>query len=416
MANLKYDINTKYVPNLTQQGELLANKYSPKLNLSTSAEKIKPYIIDLGQSATGTPTVLYSADLGQSATGTPSVIYTVNTDQSGKGTPSVPYSVNTDQSTTGRLRIPYSVNTEQSSTVIFSIPYSVNTNQSATITPNSYQRPADQSGVGIPSPSFNDFIVQGNVDTSQFSNDIGPSIIRENGEIEQNTFLSNNKYTSETIELNSSLDTESAEQAAAESFKGLESNFDQIDLTNRLISAGSTLLGSNSILDGLKKLNHYETLPFIELRPDPDLPGNPTFQDYRKRFTNKTFVHGAAAAARGSARASVYALASSLSPGGAYPIFNIESTYGFPDTKSEPDLDFTARSEVATTWNGLIGGSINLKNTFKKGQKVVNLNRGAWQQTINPLERFKEFTGDKVSVIDFGQRGKNNIYQWNQLA
>ena len=40
MANLKYDINTKYVPNLTQQGELLANKYSPKLNLSTSAEKI----------------------------------------------------------------------------------------------------------------------------------------------------------------------------------------------------------------------------------------------------------------------------------------------------------------------------------------------------------------------------------------
>ena len=428
MANLKYDINTKYVPNLTQQGELLANKYSPKLNLSTSAEKIKPYIIDLGQSATGTPTVLYSADLGQSATGTPSVIYTVNTDQSGKGTPSVPYSVNTDQSSTGifnvpysvntdqsatgRLRIPYSVNTEQSSTVIFSIPYSVNTNQSATITPNSYQRPADQSGVGIPSPSFNDFIVQGNVDTSQFSNDIGPSIIRENGEIEQNTFLSNNKYTSETIELNSSLDTESAEQAAAESFKGLESNFDQIDLTNRLISAGSTFLGSNSILDGLKKLNHYETLPFIELRPDPDLPGNPTFQDYRKRFTNKTFVHGAAAAARGSARASVYALASSLSPGGAYPIFNIESTYGFPDTKSEPDLDFTARSEVATTWNGLIGGSINLKNTFKKGQKVVNLNRGAWQQTINPLERFKEFTGDKVSVIDFGQRGKNNIYQW----
>ena len=109
--------------------------------------------------------------------------------------------------------------------------------------------------------------------------------------------MSNNKYTSETIELNSSLDREAAQLAAAESFKGLESNFDQIDLTNRRVSAASTLLGSNSILDGLKKLNHYETLPFIELRPDPNLPGNPTFQDYRKRFTNKTFAHGAAAAA-----------------------------------------------------------------------------------------------------------------------
>ena len=153
-------------------------------------------------------------------------------------------------------------------------------------------------------------------------------------------------------------------------------------------------------------------MPFSELTQDPNLPGNPTFQDYRKRFTNKTFIHGAAAAARGSARAAAYSLASSQSPGGAYPIFNIESTYGFPDTKSEPDLDFTARSEVATTWNGLAAGSINLRNTFKKGEKVVNLNRGAWQQTINPLERVKEFTGDKVSVIDFGQRGKNNIYQW----
>jgi hypothetical protein len=414
MANF-YDISKQYTPNPNGDGFItkfnLNPIYDPTLEISTSPEKIKPYTIDLGQSATGIPSVLYSIDLGQSATGTPSVIYTVNTDQSGKGTPAVPYSVNNNQSSTGIFDIPYSINTDQSATGIFDIPYSVNTdqsstttfnsyqrpaNQSSTATFNSYQRPANQSGVGIPSPSFNDFIVQGNVNTSQVSNNIASA----------------NKYTSETIELNSSLSPEDAQLVAAESFKGLESNFDQIDLTNRKVSAASTLLGSNSILDGLKKLNHYETLPFSELTQDPNLPGNPTFQDYRKRFTNKTFIHGAAAAARGSARAAAYSLASSQSPGGAYPIFNIESTYGFPDTKSEPDLDFTARSEVATTWNGLVGGSINLNNTFKKGQKVVNLNRGAWQQTINPLERVKEFTGDKVSVIDFGQRGKNNIYQW----
>jgi len=399
MANF-YDISKQYTPNPNGDGFItkfnLNPIYDPTLEISTSPEKIKPYTIDLGQSATGIPSVLYSIDLGQSATGTPSVIYTVNTDQSGKGTPAVPYSVNNNQSSTGIFDIPYSINTDQSATGIFDIPYSVNTDQSSTTTFNSYQRPANQSGVGIPSPSFNDFIVQGNVNTSQVSNNIASA----------------NKYTSETIELNSSLSPEDAQLVAAESFKGLESNFDQIDLTNRKVSAASTLLGSNSILDGLKKLNHYETLPFSELTQDPNLPGNPTFQDYRKRFTNKTFIHGAAAAARGSARAAAYSLASSQSPGGAYPIFNIESTYGFPDTKSEPDLDFTARSEVATTWNGLVGGSINLNNTFKKGQKVVNLNRGAWQQTINPLERVKEFTGDKVSVIDFGQRGKNNIYQW----
>jgi len=399
MANF-YDISKQYTPNPNGDGFItkfnLNPIYDPTLEISTSPEKIKPYTIDLGQSATGIPSVLYSIDLGQSATGTPSVIYTVNTDQSGKGTPAVPYSVNNNQSSTGIFDIPYSINTDQSATGIFDIPYSVNTDQSSTATFNSYQRPANQSGVGIPSPSFNDFIVQGNVNTSQVSNNIASA----------------NKYTSETIELNSSLSPEDAQLVAAESFKGLESNFDQIDLTNRKVSAASTLLGSNSILDGLKKLNHYETLPFSELTQDPNLPGNPTFQDYRKRFTNKTFIHGAAAAARGSARAAAYSLASSQSPGGAYPIFNIESTYGFPDTKSEPDLDFTARSEVATTWNGLVGGSINLNNTFKKGQKVVNLNRGAWQQTINPLERVKEFTGDKVSVIDFGQRGKNNIYQW----
>ena len=399
MANF-YDISKQYTPNPNGDGFItkfnLNPIYDPTLEISTSPEKIKPYTIDLGQSATGIPSVLYSIDLGQSATGTPSVIYTVNTDQSGKGTPAVPYSVNNNQSSTGIFNVPYSINTDQSATGIFDIPYSVNTDQSSTATFNSYQRPANQSGVGIPSPSFNDFIVQGNVNTSQVSNNIASA----------------NKYTSETIELNSSLSPEDAQLVAAESFKGLESNFDQIDLTNRKVSAASTLLGSNSILDGLKKLNHYETLPFSELTQDPNLPGNPTFQDYRKRFTNKTFIHGAAAAARGSARAAAYSLASSQSPGGAYPIFNIESTYGFPDTKSEPDLDFTARSEVATTWNGLVGGSINLNNTFKKGQKVVNLNRGAWQQTINPLERVKEFTGDKVSVIDFGQRGKNNIYQW----
>ena len=175
MANF-YDISKQYTPNPNGDGFItkfnLNPIYDPTLEISTSPEKIKPYTIDLGQSATGIPSVLYSIDLGQSATGTPSVIYTVNTDQSGKGTPAVPYSVNNNQSSTGIFDIPYSINTDQSATGIFDIPYSVNTDQSSTTTFNSYQRPANQSGVGIPSPSFNDFIVQGNVNTSQVSNNI----------------------------------------------------------------------------------------------------------------------------------------------------------------------------------------------------------------------------------------------------
>ena len=110
---------------------------------------------------------------------------------------------------------------------------------------------------------------------------------------------------------------------------------------------------------------------------------------------------GASAAIRPdnfSPRASLYA-ATSLTPGGAYALFNLngvgEYGYGWGDHDSQFALrsDFTLRSEVATRWAPDISGS-------------------SFVRTKNPIELVTPFRGDKVTVIDFGKRLLKNAYQW----
>ena len=135
------------------------------------------------------------------------------------------------------------------------------------------------------------------------------------------------------------------------------------------------------------------------------------YKDFRSfRYSGKIFdvntvrLDGASAAARGTfnldargvANSIAYAAASAL-PGGAYTAFNIESVYGWGDQGDLTSIrrDFTTRTTVATRW--VIGP------TPKDGK---------WAPTANPMERATEFLGDKITVVDFGQRKLRSAYIW----
>lgn len=119
---------------------------------------------------------------------------------------------------------------------------------------------------------------------------------------------------------------------------------------------------------------------------------------------NNVRLDGASAATRNirngdvmsSAVATAYA-AASIVPGGAYTIFNLESTYGFGTHGDSNALrrDFTAGSQVRTYWK---------ENSTFTG--------GSWVSTKNPVELATEFRGDKVNVIDFSQRRLKDVYNW----
>lgn len=119
---------------------------------------------------------------------------------------------------------------------------------------------------------------------------------------------------------------------------------------------------------------------------------------------NNVRIDGASAATRNinngdimsSAIATAYA-AASIVPGGAYTIFNLESTYGFGTHGDSNALrrDFTAGTQVRTFWK---------ENSTFKG--------GSWVTTKNPAELATEFRGDKVNVIDFSQRRLKDVYNW----
>ena len=105
-------------------------------------------------------------------------------------------------------------------------------------------------------------------------------------------------------------------------------------------------------------------------------------------------IDGTSAATRGSKLAGMYA-AASITPGGVYNIFNLDGAgktgrgWGDHDNPNVLRNDFTAMSGINTKWRG-----------------------GKWVPTLNPAELITPFTGDKVQVIDFGQRKLDQAYQW----
>jgi hypothetical protein len=133
------------------------------------------------------------------------------------------------------------------------------------------------------------------------------------------------------------------------------------------------------------------------------------YKDFRA-FKGYTFsvddmrLDGASAASRGifnlDAKSSIIATAyaaASATPGGAYKIFNLESIYGWGNHGDPNSLhrDFSARSHVATKWKVGIGSA-----------------PGKWVPTKNPVELATEFRGDKINVVDFGQRKLSQVYRW----
>ena len=120
-------------------------------------------------------------------------------------------------------------------------------------------------------------------------------------------------------------------------------------------------------------------------------------------------IDGTSAATRKSIKAGIIA-GLNISTLGTYSVFNLngagKSGYGWGDHGNVYALrnDYTAQSHIATRWKSEAVG--------ETGPKTGTIKKGAWAPTLNPLSVITPFRGDKVSVIDFGQRNKQNIYKW----
>ena len=116
------------------------------------------------------------------------------------------------------------------------------------------------------------------------------------------------------------------------------------------------------------------------------------------------FDRSGAGGGKNAIRSGLYS-ATSISPYGAYSIFNLQTLYGWGDHDNLYALrnDFTAQSHVATQWD------ITLEN--KNGDNPAYY-KGEWAPTKNLLSKATPFRGDKVNVIDFSQRELKDAYRW----
>lgn len=147
---------------------------------------------------------------------------------------------------------------------------------------------------------------------------------------------------------------------------------------------------SNKFLLAAVKYPDFRSSIAIDIKNSFNTPGEAAGQLGSLLDRN---VNGASALLRGSIRAGIYAGAT-VSPAGAYSIFNRETLYGTGDhdTKFAIRADFTLRSHVAKTW-------------------AVN----KWIPTVTPTEIVTPFTGDKVNVIDFSSRKLSQAYKWKPI-
>jgi hypothetical protein len=175
---------------------------------------------------------------------------------------------------------------------------------------------------------------------------------------------------------------------------------------------GQSVVQSVFSTDRSLDIPQYSTLSLDQLKPFPGV----LYSDFRARRILKNFakdvinirLDGASALLRGSFKAGAYAAASAL-PIGAYSVFNLngggKSGYGWGDHDNPYAVrnDFTARSHVAKRWD----------KEAKKDPSSGNQLPGNWAPTRNPAELLMPFRGDRVSVIDFGQRSLAEAYLWN---
>lgn len=160
----------------------------------------------------------------------------------------------------------------------------------------------------------------------------------------------------------------------------------------QVVQVGSSIFGDviHSSTFAVSALDQYNNLPGV------------LYPDHRARKGKNNWNpllnrrDGASAALRKSRTAKEYAIASSLISG-PYSIFNLQGLantgYGFGDYGNPfaNRLDFTLQSHVATTWD-------------KTNNEFV--------ASTNIIDRLTPFRGDKVNVIDFGKRSRDDIYRW----
>jgi len=147
----------------------------------------------------------------------------------------------------------------------------------------------------------------------------------------------------------------------------------------------------------------YSTLGFDQLKPLPGVK----YADFRSRRAYGVLngdvnslraagfirLDGTSAATRGGR--ALYPIAAA-SIGGSYSVYNLDGMgltgYGWGDHDNPSAIrnDFTLRSHITTKWVA-----------------------GSWEKTRNLIERITPFRGDRVNVIDFGQRALQSAYEWN---
>ena len=239
----------------------------------------------------------------------------------------------------------------------------------------------------LPNPSLITKNPTANITTDQFS--------RQN--TEQNIAYSN---WSPQSAANSNISSDALASFAASTISGRSG----IPFASQIIST----IGANSMS------TPYKTLPFDKLNLLPGIK----YSDFRSRLPYNmadaqnpnnilhTRADGGFSAIRNviSGRRpwkSIAYAAASATPAGAYSLFNLNASgkfgygYGDHDNPSALRNDFTIGSETTTIWLRAIG---------KKR------NPGRW--IPSPSDNIIPFNGDKVNVIDFGQRTFKNAYKW----
>jgi hypothetical protein len=157
---------------------------------------------------------------------------------------------------------------------------------------------------------------------------------------------------------------------------------------------------ANSLLGGTSLTSTYATLTANQTKPIPGV----LYADFRNRRAIENpaalsllRLDGAAALTRKpvNARTALYAASSANPLGGAYAIFNLNGAgitgfgWGDHDNPNAIRNDFTLRSHVVKRWKD-----------------------GDWQPSKFP-EIAIPFRGDRVNVIDFGQRSLLDAYRWH---
>ena len=206
---------------------------------------------------------------------------------------------------------------------------------------------------------------------------------------------------------------------------------------------GQTALGSydstNAYLtlakDRLTRRGIRQYIKYPDFRSTYTFPKGDNFGETNASFTTpdqsiayftSRRVDGLAASLRFGMQKSwksiIYA-AAAATPIGPYSVFNLDgfgnTGYGWGD-HDNPDAfrnDFTIRSHVATTWEPSalkqITSPVTLTGQANAGPYTTTfLQSGYWRPTRAPQDVIIPFRGDKVSVIDFGQRTLKEAYRW----